>query len=76
MKEINKERAIERFQMMLRKRTVSDKNGNFDKDQFASFLPMLQEIYPAVFEKAEAKLINEYGILVRLKGKKDRKSVV
>ena len=69
MKEINKERAIERFQMMLRKRTVSDKNGNFDREEFASFLPMLQEIYPAVFEKAEAKLINEYGILVRLKGK-------
>ena len=69
MKEINKEKAIERFQMMLRKKTVSAKDDNFDKEEFASFLPMLKEIYPDVFMKVQAQLINEYGILVCLKGK-------
>ena len=69
MSEINKDRAIERFQMMVRKKTVSAKDGNFDKEEFASFLPMLKENYPDAFKNAEAQLINEYGILVRFKGK-------
>ena len=69
MNVINEQRAIERFQMMIRKKTVSSKDGNFDKEEFASFLPMLKENYPDAFSNAEAQLINEYGILVRFKGK-------
>ncbi len=72
MKEIKEERAIERFQAMVRKKTVSAKDGNFDKEEFRSFLPMLKEMYPDVFEKVEAQLINEFGILLRWKGKDEK----
>ena len=34
MAEINNKLAVERFQAMLRKRTVSDKDGNFDPNEF------------------------------------------
>lgn len=71
MKEINENSAVERFQAMIRKKTVSAKDGNFDKEEFASFLPMLKEIYPIVFETVEARLINEFGILLRWKGKNE-----
>ena len=69
MAEINNQRAVERFQAMLRKRTVSDKDGNFDREVFASYLPMLKEMYPTVFEVVESQLINEFGILLKWKGK-------
>ena len=69
MAEINNERAVERFQAMLRKRTVSDKDGNFDREVFASYLPMLKEMYPTVFEVVESQLINEFGIVLKWKGK-------
>ncbi len=69
MAEINNERAVERFQAMLRKRTVSDRNGNFDREVFASYLPMLKELYPTVFEVVESQLINEFGIVLKWKGK-------
>lgn len=69
MKEINESLAVERFQAMIRKKTVSAKDGNFDKEEFASFLPMLKEKYPKVFSVVESQLINEYGILLHWKGK-------
>lgn len=69
MAEINKEKAVERFQAMLRKKTISDKDGNFDREVFASYLPMLKELYPTVFEVVESSLINEFGILLKWKGK-------
>ena len=69
MAEINNQRAVERFQAMLRKRTVSDKDGNFDREVFASYLPMLKEMYPTVFEVVESQLINEFGIVLKWKGK-------
>lgn len=72
MKQINTEKAIARFQNMIRKKTVSAKDGNFDREEFASFLPMLKQDYPLLFEKAEAELINEFGILIRLKGKNEQ----
>lgn len=63
------ERAVSRFQAMIRKKTVSGKDGNFDKEEFSSFLPMLKEMYPTVFEKVHSQLINEYGILLKWEGK-------
>ncbi|MBQ7296407.1 MAG: M20/M25/M40 family metallo-hydrolase [Clostridia bacterium] len=63
------QRSVERFRAMIRKKTISDKEGNFDKEVFASFLPMLKEMYPAVFAVVESQLINEYGILLHWKGK-------
>ncbi len=72
MKEINEALAVERFQAMIRKKTVSAKDGNFDKEEFASFLPMLKDKYPKVFDVVEAQLINEFGILLRWKGKNEK----
>ena len=69
MAEINEKLAVERFQAMLRKRTVSDRDGNFDREVFASYLPMLKEMYPTVFEVVESQLINEFGIVLKWKGK-------
>lgn len=71
MKQINEKLATERFQAMIRKKTVSAKDGSFDKEEFASFLPMLKEKYPKVFSVVEAQLINEFGILIRWKGKNE-----
>ena len=65
----NQQKSVERFQAIVRKKTISDKNGNIDREVFDSFLPMLKEIYPEVFAVVESQLINEYGILIRWKGK-------
>lgn len=70
------EKSVSRFQAMIRKKTVSSKDGNFDKEEFASFLPMLKELYPTVFEKVQAQLINEYGILVKWPGKDSKQKPV
>ena len=63
------QKSIERFQAIIRKKTISDRNGDIDREVFDSFLPMLKEIYPDVFQVVECQLINEYGILMRWKGK-------
>ena len=63
------QKSVERFQAIIRKKTISDRNGNIDREVFDSFLPMLKEIYPDVFAVVESQLINEYGILIRWKGK-------
>ena len=65
----NQQKSVERFQAIVRKKTISDRNGNIDREVFDSFLPMLKEIYPEVFAVVESQLINEYGILIRWKGK-------
>ena len=65
----NQQKSVERFQAIVRKKTISDKNGNIDREVFDSFLPMLKEIYPEVVAVVESQLINEYGILIRWKGK-------
>ncbi|MDD6147082.1 MAG: M20/M25/M40 family metallo-hydrolase [Oscillospiraceae bacterium] len=66
---INAERAIERFQAMIRVKTVSNRKEGIDREAFAAFLPMLQENYPAVFAAAETQTVNEFGILMRWPGK-------
>lgn len=76
MAEINKERAIERFQTVIRQKTISDKDGNFDREVFEGFLPLLKEIYPDLFSTVEAQLINEFGILLRWKGKDSTKKPI
>lgn len=68
--------AVSRFQQIIRVKTVSAKDGNFDKEEFSKFLPLLKELYPKAFEAVEAELINEFGILLRWKGKVSEKPVV
>ncbi len=63
------QRSLKNFQAIIRQKTISDKNGNFDREVFDNFLPMLKEMYPAVFAKIDSQLINEYGILLHWKGK-------
>lgn len=72
MKELNEEKVISRFQQMIRKKTVSDKDGNFDKAEFEGFYKVLEGNYPAVFSTVEAQRINDYGILLRWKGKNEK----
>ena len=72
MKEINKEQAISRFQAMIKKKTVSSKDGNYDKAEFESFYKLLEESYPAVYGAVENIRKDERGILIKWKGKNSK----
>lgn len=63
------QKSLENYQAIIRMKTISDKEGNFDREVFDAFLPALKEMYPAVFGKVEAQLMNEYGIVLHWKGK-------
>ena len=69
MSQITVNEAVSRFQELIKIKTVSAKDGNFDKEEFARFLPRMKELYPDAFSVLEAELINEFGILLRWKGK-------
>ena len=69
MTEITVNEAVYRFQQLIKVRTVSAKDGDFDRQEFARFLPLLKELYPDAFSAVESELINEFGILLRWKGK-------
>ncbi|MBQ6600358.1 MAG: M20/M25/M40 family metallo-hydrolase [Clostridia bacterium] len=69
MAEITVNEAVSRFQQLIKVKTVSAKDGNFDREEFARFLPLLKELYADAFSVVEAELINEFGILLRWKGK-------
>lgn len=69
MSEITVNEAVLRFQQLIKVKTVSAKDGNFDKEEFAKFLPLLKELYPDAFSVLEAETVNEFGILLRWKGK-------
>ena len=49
MSEITVNEAVSRFQQLIRVKTVSAKDGNFDKEEFARFLPLLKELYADAF---------------------------
>ncbi len=63
------QKSLENYQAIIRQKTISNKEGNFDREVFDNFFPMIKEMYPAVFNKVDAQLINEYGILLHWKGK-------
>ena len=60
--------AVERFQAMLRKKTVWPRSGEPDYAEFDSFLPLLKELYPVTFGTVEVFTVNKYGILLKWKG--------
>lgn len=62
-------KAVEHFQAILRKKTVSNSDDPVYKKEFKAFLPLLKKLYPAVFSAVECQLINEFGILIHWKGK-------
>lgn len=72
MKEINKEKAISRFQAMIRKKTISEKDSYGYKEEFEAFYRLLEESYPAVFSTVEDLRKGERGILLRWKGKNEK----
>lgn len=76
MSEITVNEAVSRFQQLIRVKTVSVKNGDFDKEEFSKFLPLLKSLYPDAFGVLEAELINEFGILLSWKGKTSEKPLV
>ncbi len=77
MAQINKDLALEHFQKIIRAKTVSNKDDEIYKEEFRAFLPLLKELYPETFRVVESQLINEFGILIRWKGKdSSRKPVV
>ena len=66
---LQKEKAVSRFQEILRVETISRKDDSTNWAEFDRFLPTLKEQFPQVFEKLECTVINKYGIVLRWKGK-------
>lgn len=64
-----KQKSLENFQKIIRAKTISNKEGNFDREVFDAFLPMLKEMYPSTFAVVDSQLMNEYGIVLHWKGK-------
>ena len=63
------EASVARFQEMLRCPTVWDlRNPDADRSAFDDFVPLLQRLYPRVFESLELELIDGYGISLLWKG--------
>lgn len=70
------QKSLENFQRIIRAKTISDKDGNVDREVFDAFVPMLKEMYPNIFGIAGLQMINEYGILLHWKGKDENKQPV
>ena len=63
------EASVARFQEMLRCATVWDlHNQDADRSAFDDFVPLLQRLYPRVFDSLELELIDGYGISLLWKG--------
>ena len=72
MKEINNEKAISRFQAMIRKKTISQKDAYPYKEEFEGFYQLLEESYPAVFSVVQNLRKGQRGILLKWKGKNEK----
>lgn len=66
--DVDDETALRRFGEILRAETVWPRTGAIDYATFRAFLPLLQSLYPTVFEALETNTVNEYGVLLRWKG--------
>ena len=75
-KEIDTQKAISDFCLLLQKKTVWPRGEKPDLTQFDAFLPLLKELYPRCFAAFETQTVNEYGILLRWKGKDESKAPV
>lgn len=60
--------AVERFRQVLMKRTVWRRDGKIEREEFDSFLPLLQKLYPDVFAQTQLDTVAQYGIILRWKG--------
>lgn len=67
--EYGDDRAVERFQEMLRSKTVwGAENPDTDHSPFDEFVPKMKQLYPVVFDNLELTLINTYGIMLKWAG--------
>lgn len=66
--------SIERFQSILRIKTVSGKEEY--RGEFQRFLPTLRELYPRVFAVLETETVGGFGVLMRWHGKHPEKKPV
>ena len=74
--EIDETAALDHFCRAVRLKTVWPRQGEIDYSQFDAFLPLLRELYPAMFGVLEVNLVNRYGLLLKWKGKSAEKPVV
>ena len=61
--DVDDETALRRFGEILRAETVWPRTGAIDYATFRAFLPLLQSLYPTVFEALETNTVSEYGVL-------------
>ena len=66
---LNKEQAVSRFQEILKCQTISRKDDSTNWAEFDNFLPTLKAQYPQVFAAVDCEAVNQYGILLKWKGK-------
>lgn len=67
-------KAIERFQSILRIKTISGEEAY--KGEIQRFLPALQELYPSLFAALDIERVGEAGILLRWRGREPEKRPV
>lgn len=73
---LDEEGAVRRFGETIRLATVWPRYGEVDRAPFDAFLPLLQKLYPRMFDTLETQILNEYGILCRWKGADSARPVV
>ena len=68
-KESGDDHSVERFQEMLRCKTVwAAEDPEADHTPFDEFVPKMKSLYPVVFNTLELTMINTYGIMLKWKG--------
>ena len=72
----NDEAAVGRFCEVLRKKTVWPREGTIEYEEFDAFLPLLRQLYPTVFANTEVFTVNQYGIIIRWRGRDPEKPPV
>ena len=72
-KPVDEAQAIQHFSKLLQQKTVWPRYEEPDYGQFEAFLPLLQSLYPRCFAAFETHTVNNYGILLRWKGRDERK---
>jgi carboxypeptidase PM20D1 len=72
----DEEGAVRRFCETIRPATVWPRYGEVDRAPFDAFLPLLQKLYPRMFDVLETQIVNEYGLLLRWKGEDSDRPVV
>lgn len=67
--EVDRQRAVENMQQIIRCKTVSSRNPELvDEAEFSKFRELLKTLYPTFHERCELKRIGPSGILYFLKG--------